>query len=333
MKKAIWSSLIGITCIILLSYLAVQTVRIEAKLSEMARPSRLFCPALIESRIPHRKDWEVKLTPDHDSFFYTVSQQPLSWLGRGMQVVVFETQDQKYVVKFFQMTRLKEPAVHGFMKNLVMKETKEHKENRTSHREEIFKSSKICFEELQEETGIVYVHLNRTQNKLFGIKLIDKFGQSHRIRGDNSSFVVQKRCSFLIPTITKLMDSGQVEIAKKRVDQIFDLLVSVAKKGFVDGDDALIRNNNMGFSDDRAIYIDTGHLVRAENLDVCERMRYEFQVRLDPLQKWLNVSYPELGEYYQQRKVVLLNLLAQEKELSSKQVGSPSVSVNVNSSV
>ena len=321
MKKAIWSSLIGIACVLLLSYLVMQTKNIDEKLAEMARPSRLFSPSLIESQISHRKDWEVKLTSDHDSFFYTVSQQPLYWLGRGMQVVVFQTQDEKYVVKFFQMSRLKDPATNSFVKNLISKETKEHKEDRISHREEIFRSSKICFEELQDETGIVYVHLNRTQNKLFGIKLIDKFGQSHRIRGDNACFVVQRRGSYLIPTICKLMDTMQVEKAKRRVDQVFDLLVSVARKGFVDADDALIRNNNLGFTEDRAIYIDTGHLARAENLDVCERMKYEFQVRLDPLQKWLNVAYPELGQYYQERRDVVLSLLAQEKEPSINQAG------------
>jgi hypothetical protein len=296
-------------------------MRIDAKLAEMARPSRLFSPSIIESKIPHRNDWDVKLTADHDSFFYTVSQQPLYWLGRGMQVVVFQTQDEKYVVKFFQMSRLKEPSSNSFVKNLVSKETKEHKNDRISHREEIFKSSKICFEELQDETGIVYVHLNKTQNKLFGIKLVDKFGQSHRIRGDNTSFVVQRRGTYLIPTICQLMDTKQLEGAKRRIDQVFDLLLSVARKGFADGDDALIRNNNLGFTEDRAIYIDTGHLARAENLDVYERMKYEFQVRLDPLQKWLNVAYPELGQYYQQRRDVVLDVLAQEKQLSTKQAG------------
>lgn len=318
MKKTIWSPLLGITCVGLLGYLVTQTMQIDEKISEMARPAKLFNPSVIESQIPHRTDWEVKITPDHDSFFYTVSQQPLYWLGRGMQVVVFQTQDEKYVVKFFQMARLKDPSSHGFWKSLFSKETKEHANDRISHREEIFKSSKVCFEELSEETGIVYVHLNRTENKLFGIKLIDKFGQSHRIRGDNASFVVQKRGTYIIPTISKLMDAGEPWAAQMRVDQIMDLLLSVARKGYVDTDDALIRNNNLGFTEDRAIYIDTGHLTKAENLDVLGRMRYEFQVRLDPLQKWLNVAYPQLGAYYKMRRETLLTMLTQEKDLSLK---------------
>jgi hypothetical protein len=169
----------------------------------------------------------------------------------------------------------------------------------------------MCFEELQDETGIVYVHLNRTKEKVNSIKLVDKYGQSHLIQGDDSCFVVQKKARYLIPTIMNLMETGKKEEAKARINQVFDLLLSLAKKGFVDGDDALIRNNNIGLTNDRAIYIDTGHLFRAQNLDASERMRYEFQVRLDPLEKWLNVSYPEIGSYYRTRRDEIMTDLAQ----------------------
>ena len=113
--------------------------------------------------------------------------------------------------------------------------------------------------------------------------------------------------------VVSLMEKGDVDQAKQRIDQIFDLLLSLARKGFADGDDALVRNNNIGFSTDRAIYIDTGHLFRAQNLDVFERMQYEFQVRLDPLEHWFNVMYPVLGEYYSQRREAILTALQQEK--------------------
>ena len=313
MKKKILAASAAVLCVLLLLSVTVQMVRIDAKMSQIARPARLFNPKLIESHFPPRKEWEVKVSSDRERFFYTVCQQTLRWLGRGMQAVVFETQDEKYVVKFFQLGRLREDEDRGFAKNLFSKETKEKRQERLVHREEIFSSSKMCFEELQEETGIVYVHLNRTKDKIHSIKLIDRYGQSHHIRGDDSSFVVQKKAKYLIPTINGLMDQGRVDEAKVRVNQVFDLLLALAKKGFVDGDDALIRNNNIGLADDRAIYIDTGHLFRTPHLDVAERMRYEFQVRLDPLEKWLNVAYPEIGQYYRERRNEILTQLAEEK--------------------
>jgi len=309
-----WVVLLGV--IVAGIYGIVKIQQIESKVTQIARPARLFHPSTIESRFEPRSEWEVELSPFHDRFFYVVSQQPLYWLGRGMQVLVFVTQDQKYVVKFFQLNRLRTPSSRGFFRDLFAKETKEKQQSRIRHREEIFSSSKICFEELQDETGIVYVHLNRTRDKIKGVKLIDRYGQSHRIRGDHASFVVQKRADYVIPTLTKLVEAGQLEEAKSRIQQIFDLLLTLAQKGFVDGDDALVRNNNVGFTDDRAIYIDTGHLFRVDNLDILARMKYEFTVRLEPLESWLQVLYPELASFYVQQKEQVLAQLESTQEVA-----------------
>jgi hypothetical protein len=312
MKKFFFLFLM-LLCGSMLTYVAVKMARIEKTMVHVARPSRLFNPKLIESHFSPRKEWDVKTSSQQERFFSTISQQTLRWLGRGMQAVVFETQDEKYVVKFFQLGRLREDVSRSSVKNLLSGETEEKRQERINHREEIFTSSKMCLENLQEETGIVYVHLNRSKDRVRTIRLVDRYGQSHHIRGDDTSFLVQKKARYLIPTISAHMERGQVDQAKARIDQVFDLLLSLAKKGYVDNDDALIRNNNIGLAEDRAIYIDTGHLYRSENLDVAERMKYEFQVRLDPLEKWLHVAYPELGAHYQASKSHLMDSLANGK--------------------
>ena len=312
--KTLVKSCVVVAVLLMLSYMTMKFVRIEEKFAQLSRPARLFNPSQIQSKLPHRAEWDVKISPNHDKFFYVLSQQQLNWLGRGMQVIVFETQDGKYVVKFVQLGRMKENTDRGFFQNLLSKETKEKREERLQHREEIFSSSKMAFEELQDETGIIYIHLNRTENKLRGIKLVDRNGQSHRIRGDDASFLVQKKAAYVIPTLTQLMEKGDLSGAKQRINHIIEMLLSLSRKGFVDGDDALIRNNNMGFTDDRAIYIDTGHMFKVANLNVMERMKYEFNVRLDPLEKWLNIMYPILGEHYREQRDTLIASLIQEKE-------------------
>jgi len=318
--KTLIKMCVAVALLLMGAYMTVKFVRIEEKFAQLSRPARLFNPSQVQSKFPPRPEWDVKLSPNHDKFFYILSQQTLNWLGRGMQVIVFETQDGKYVVKFVQLSRLKENTDRGFFQNLFSKETKAKREERLRHREEIFSSSKMAFEELQDETGIIYIHLNRTDDKLRGIKLVDRNGQSHRIRGDDASFVVQKKASYVIPTLTKLMEKGELSAAKQRINHIFDLLLSLACKGFVDGDDALIRNNNMGFTDDRAIYIDTGHMFKAVNLNVAERMKYEFAVRLDPLEKWLNIMYPVLGEHFRDQRDKLMTALVEENKSGAEQV-------------
>jgi len=166
----------------------------------------------------------------------------------------------------------------------------------------------------------LFVHLNRTEDKIKGIKLIDFSGQSYRIRGDETSFIVQKKADYVLPTLKALMAKGDQEPAKARLDQIFDLLLILAQKGFLDGDTALMRNNNIGFSDNRAIYIDTGHITRHANVNLYERMKFEFDVRLAPLHDWLKVRYPVLAEYYVQRQNEILNSLPRSPQAAKNKL-------------
>ena len=75
MKKKVLSVGAMVLCASILVYLTVQTIRIDEKLSHIARPSRLFNPKLIESHFLPKKEWDVKITSDHNRFFYVVSQQ------------------------------------------------------------------------------------------------------------------------------------------------------------------------------------------------------------------------------------------------------------------
>jgi len=317
MKRFSVFGVLAVLGMCLLIFLTVKTVELDKQIAQIARPSKLFTPANIISDFSYNPKWQVKISPSHDRFFYVLSQQPLYWIGKGMQVVVFETADKKYVVKFFQLAHIKANSKRSWFRRLFSSESKEQKKQRKERKEELYASSKMCFEELPEETGFVYVHLNRTTDQIKGVKLIDKCGQSHRIRGDDACFVVQQKASYIIPTFVKLMESGEFEKACQRVDHIFDLLLAVARKGFTDSDDALIRNNNIGFSEGRAIYIDTGHLARAKESDLYKRMSYEFDVRLEPLQKWLDVMYPSLAKCYAERRAQILEQLKNESTSKS----------------
>jgi hypothetical protein len=304
-----------VVCTLMLIFLVVKEEMIAKRLEQISRPSRLFNLKYIESTMDARGDWEVHLSADHDRFFYVVAQQTLLWLGKGENSYIFSTNDEKYVVKFIHVGGLQSSPRHGFFNKIFSRPVKHHK--KLNRFEDQFISSRVCFDDLQEETGVIYAHLNRTKAKIHGLKLVDSYGQAQRVCGDDTCFVVQEKARLLIPLLTELMDKRNLDDAKLRIDQMFDLLLSLARKGFIDGDDGLISNNNIGFTDTKAIYLDTWHFFRAKNLDVLERMRYETLLRLVPLEHWLNASYPELGAYYiQKRDLVLASLAAEKAEAS-----------------
>lgn len=312
MFKKIFSfrTFFAIACFGMLLFLVVKTERMSDKLSLVAKPAKRFSINQLISNQPFNPEWEVTTPPELVNFVNMLTQQPFYWLGKGFQATAFVSEDGDYVLKFFQQNRLEQvPFTHNPVGYLFSGEYREKMNERQSHRIEIFSSSKMAYEEFPEESGILYVHLNRTDNQIKGIKLHDFNGVSYRIRGDETSFVLQKRAVYVLPTIKALMVEGKTQEAKQRIDQIFDLLLGMAKKGFLDGDLALMRNNNVGFVEDRAVYIDTGHITRRQSVNLKERMLFEFNVRVAPLHDWLKVRYPELAAHYKQRQEEIMSTL------------------------
>lgn len=318
-KKNIKTIGIFLFATILSVFVVLKICHIDSRVKEITKGSKRFSPSNIECYFAPNPDWDVKLSPELISFANTVTHQPYRYLGKGLQAYAFISQDGEYVLKFFQQQRLREKSLSShFFAYLFSSSFRQKAAAAKHHRDELFTSSKISFEEIGEETGILFVHLNKTENQMKNIRLTDAMGQSHKFNGDTVSFIIQRKADYVFPTFVQLMRQGDLPKAKQRLDQIFDLLLTLAKKGIVDGDYALIRNNNLGFVRERAIYIDTGHLTKKSDLNIAKQMDYEFHSRLQPLHDWMKIQYPELAAYYEARtQEILLSLSPQESAVET----------------
>ena len=303
----------------LLAYLIMRSEQIENVLGSRVRRQK-FSLEQIKNAFRHNTDWDVSHRPELVNYVNILTQQPFYWLSKGLQCCAFVSQDGQYVLKFFYQYKLREKSFFDEpMKYLFNKRFRYKMQSASREREDLFSSSKLAFEEFPEEAGIIYVHLNTTSGKLRGIKVYDDQGEPYRVKPDGVSFILQRKAIYVAPTIVNLMETGKVEEAHLRLNQIVDLLLTMAKKGFADNDHALIRNNNIGFVKERAIYIDTGHITKQKNLNVHERMQYEFDVRLKPLEDWLAIAFPELATYWNVRKTeTLASLKAQYVSLANE---------------
>jgi hypothetical protein len=163
----------------------------------------------------------------------------------------------------------------------------------------------VAFEDVPEETGLLLVHLNKTQNIYPSVQIIDKANGTHLVDLNAHEFVLQKKAEPIKPTITKLVNEGRVDEAKRRIDEIFSLLETCAKKGIADLDNQLIRKNNLGFLPDRCIYVDIGKITRKESIKTKPRFEKDLE-RLDPLYEWLKNTHPELARYFLEKKRITL---------------------------
>lgn len=205
--------------------------------------------------------------------------QPFTYLGSGGQCYAFLSADKKTVIKLFKHHHLK-PIFSS-------SETK---------REAFFQSCKLSFEELQEETGLIYAHLNKTRHLKRSITLIDKLGIHHSVDLDNLEFVLQKRVSLALRTVKKLVRTSQHEEAEKAVRAIVEMVAMRCEKGVQDRDNGMRRN--MGFFEGKAISIDIGSFSRAPGMKQRDEMRQEIKEKTWRLALFLKRQSPSLWEKY-----------------------------------
>lgn len=247
------------------------------------------------------------ITPEKLKELNDIFNQPFYFVGQGKQCTAYGSRDGKYVIKFV------------LQKPLVVKERflrlpdfypftliKSYKVNKYEVRKKsLYKAFMLSYQAIPEQTGTLFVHLNTTQELFIRPLLFDPQGCPVHIDVNKTQFVVQKRAHHIKPAIMELMWDGKENEAKSRIDQMFSLLYECAKKQIIDVDDGLIRNNNIGFLEQRAIYIDTGKL-RKKNGPLTKAAFVKDLKRLAPFHRWLQTYYPNLALHFeaQQRKMV-----------------------------
>lgn len=251
------------------------------------------------SIIPNSSEWELPQNPDT---IRPLLDQPFYYLGRGLQAYAFESADGLYVLKLMRHQRLQLHWIVARLPDFCTHREQVQCDKRVGY---LFRSLKVAFLDVPEETGLLCVHLNKSPNSYGDVAIYDKQGACYMVSLDSTEFVLQKKALLVKPLITELMSQGKTDEAQKRIAQIFELLRACAKKGVCDTDGSLIRKNNLGFLPDRAIYIDTGKLTRKESMKNKERFIQDLK-RLEPLHAWLQERYPELAGYFEERQKVTI---------------------------
>lgn len=257
-----------------------------------------FSVAYIHSDLAPSPEWETKL-PESQAELNQALSQTFNYLGFGGQAYAFVSADQNYVIKFFKQRYFRKPQSYLFSIPLpgafeLSRLRKFTKARAKLHRD--FNSYKLAYEELREESGLVFVHLNKGNELKKSINIVDKIGISHKIDLDNVEFVLQKKAAPLFPHIQTLMQSGDVSSAKQTVHAIVEVLAGRCKKGIYDEDPRL--HNNMGVIGAKAMFIDVGRFVRDPNRTQPETYRADLKhITGKRLKPWLQENYPQLSSY------------------------------------
>lgn len=216
-----------------------------------------------------------------------------------MSELVFISEDKQYVLKFFKQKHLRIPfwAKSQLLSYLIkpLQDKKiEKKQQKIKH---LFSSCKLAYMDLKEETGLIFVHLNKDQSFDNTIVIKDKIGFEHSINLNEFAFVLQRKVQPAHMVMQNWLDNNEIDEAKKGIADLFKVIQARYAKGIVDQDPALLQN--LGFADNRAFIIDLGQFRKKKfsndySLDIGKKTTDFY--------KWLEKRNSILAQYFARDK-------------------------------
>lgn len=224
--------------------------------------------------------------------------QPYHYFSKGCQSYVFESEDHQYVLKFIKYQRFRNHFWVDWIGHLPVfdKYIKEKNRKKRKKLENILSGWCIAYEELKNETGVIYVHLNKTDEQLGTLSITDKMGVQHELHLDEMEFMIQRKARMLTETIHQLMANEEQEAAKTLLGKLLKTILLEYEMGISDNDQALMQNT--GVLDGNPIHIDIGQFVHRRDVQNPQLMKQQLFNRTYLFIVWLNNHYPELGEYF-----------------------------------
>lgn len=261
----------------------------------------------ITSDLPYDPRWQTHDLALHEkNEIGNALEQEFDYLGKGCQSYVFASRDGKYVIKFFKYQRFRPQRwINLFTFIPPVAEYQNAKAVvRKNKLDNVFRSWKIAFENLKDETGVIYVHLNKSDEWHKILTINDKMGFQHKLEIDQLEFMVQKRAKMLSAEINTLVAEGHVSEAEQIIDRLFSMLLSEYSRGFADNDHALMQNT--GVIDGRPIHIDAGQFIHNETVKDPAVFKQEIYDKTYNFNRWLQKHHSGLGKYLENRLLALI---------------------------
>ena len=258
-----------------------------------------FRIANITHEMPYKKTWEVAdLNEKEKEHFHKILAQKFYYVGKGAQAYAFSSEDGKYILKFFKFKHLKPSFLVDFIPELgPLKNFKQSiVDRKTRLLNSVFDGYRLAYDVHANETGLIYIHLNRSQNLNLKAQIVDKIGLTKQVDLDAVPFILQEKAITTRAEMTKLMNERDLAKAKMRIHQIFDLYLSEYSKGIYDRDHGVMHNT--GFVQDKPIHLDVGKLTKDDEMKSQINHKPDLQLIVNKFNVWFKNNYPKDKEEF-----------------------------------
>ncbi len=245
----------------------------------------------------YSQEWEIpKLSAEEQSELDRILSQKFTYFSKGSQSYVFISEDKKFILKFLKQEKFRVKSWLAYLP-LSFNPYYQNYLFKTKMCKATFASCKTAFQELKNESGLIYVHLNKSRDLNKKITIFDKNGEQHAVDLDKTCFYVQKHAQLIYSRISELMHNHDQEGAKRIISSVFSLIDFLGKKGVFDNDPIL--RKNFGLIDDVAVQIDIGELRIDPQRQKTLAYKREVGSITNSFKIWIEKNYPELSEHFE----------------------------------
>lgn len=259
-----------------------------AKLYERTRDFRID---YISAPITYHPQWEIKGLPESKEIRKLLNQ-PFTYLGKGGQAFAFGSKDGSYVLKFVKFSFLKPRLKHRFISLLPFFEDWQanEMERRLRKFHDLYLGYKYAFEVNPANSGVIYLHINPTFNQFGTVTLFDRKGIKHVVDLDQTVFILQRKSEMLDELLARLLDEGNLDEAKNKIEKILEMYVSHYHMGLHDLGYGVIHNT--GFAGDTPIHVDLGKMAWDEEIKNRDRYKPDLIIIAGKIEEWVEKNYP-----------------------------------------
>lgn len=251
----------------------------------------------ISQEMPYQQNWDFPTpTADEEQRLKHILNQEFSYLGKGAQSYAFASDDGKYVIKFFKFKHLRPSLFQDMLPSIGF--IKQYKDKQAARKQRklygVFQGYKLAYDLNKKESGLIFIQLNTSTNPDRVVIVRDKMGFRRSIHLRDIPFVVQDKGQTLRVVLNALLKQGDVQTAKDRIGDIFDLYASEYRKGIYDHDHGVMYNT--GFIGNQPIHLDVGKMVKEDSMRQTEVAKKDMNLVASKIIDWLQRSFPQYSE-------------------------------------
>ncbi len=237
--------------------------------------------------------WEPSSAQNWEKASIALNQK-FYFLRAGGQNYAFISEDKNYVLKVTKYKRMRIPIwiePLPLPKRLAgFREKKIEKKKRIL--DATFASYLIAFDHLRDFSGIVYLHLNQTDDLDQKLVLVDLLGVEHPIDLDRHAFILQKKGTLTFAYFDNLIVEKSEEKAKVMLEKITRYVAHRISLCIEDHDIGF--GTNFGILDDEPFQLDIGSLRFNPGFTTPEAFCSKLSESMEDLRVWLRCTHPNL---------------------------------------